>query len=86
MFSVTKSCFVIKAKSEGLVRYPNTLAPVSGSVTITTQCADNAHSTSSTLNVRCTSSGTWSGATPHCECDSDYRTATVGGKQICQSK
>ena len=27
----------------GLVRYPTTLAPASGSVTVTAQCADNAH-------------------------------------------
>ena len=41
---------VCEAKSEGLVRYPTSLAPVSGSVTVTTQCADNANTTdSSTL-------------------------------------
>ena len=28
-----------RAKTEGLVRYPTTLAPVSGSVTVTTQCS-----------------------------------------------
>ena len=50
-----------RAKSEGLVRYPTTLAPVSGAVTVTTQCADNAHGLSSSLNVLCTSSGSWSG-------------------------
>ena len=86
---MNKSCFVIavcEAQSVGLVRYPTTLAPVNGSVTVTTQCADNAHSTSSTLTVRCTSSGNWIGTTPHCECDSGYRAATVGRKQICQSK
>ena len=81
--SATPRC---AAKIEGLVHYPSTQAPVSGSVTVTTQCADNSHSTSSTLNVRCASSGNWIGATPNCECDSGYRAATVGRKQICQSK
>ena len=75
------------AKIEGLVHYPTTLAPVSGSsVTVTTECANNAHRTSPTLSVRCTSSGTWSGTTPNCECDAGYRAATVIGKQICQCK
>ena len=40
-----------EAKSEGLVRYPTTLAPVSGSVTVTTQCADNANTTDSKSRV-----------------------------------
>ena len=71
----------------GLVRYPTTLAPASGSVTVTTQCADNAHVRSgSSLSVGCTSSGSWSGTTPVCECDTGYRAVTVGGRQICQSK
>ena len=53
-----------EARTEGLVYYPPTLAPFSGSVEVATQCADNAHSTSSTLNVECTSSGSWSGDIP----------------------
>ena len=60
-----------EVKSEDLVRYPTTLAPVSGSVTVTTQCADNAHRTSSSLNVRCNHDGSWSGHTPQCECDAE---------------
>ena len=72
------------ARSVGLVRYPTTLAPASGSVTVTTQCADNAHVRSgSSLSVRCTSSGSWSG-TPVCECDAGYRAVSVSGRQICQ--
>ena len=31
-----------EARTEGLVRYPTTLAPTTGSVTVTAQCADNA--------------------------------------------
>ena len=72
------------AKSEGLVRYPTTLSPVSGSVSVTTQCADNAHRTSSSLSVSCTSSGSWSGTTPQCQCDIGYSAVTVGGRQICK--
>ena len=74
------------SKSVGLVRYPTTPAPASGSVTVTTQCADNAHVRSgSSLSVRCTSSGSWSG-TPLCECDAGYHAVSVSGRQICQSK
>ena len=74
------------AQSVGLVRYPTTLAPASGSVTVTTQCADNAHVRSgSSLSVRCTSSGYWSGTTPVCECDAGYLPVTVStGRQVCQ--
>jgi hypothetical protein len=75
-----------EARTVGLVRYPTTLAPVSGTGSVTTQCADNAHTTSSSLSVTCNSSGIWGGQTPQCQCDSGYQTATVNGRQICQSK
>ena len=43
-----------EAKSEGLVHYPTTLAQTTGSVTVSVQCADNAHIRSgSSLSVRC---------------------------------
>ena len=72
----------------GLVRYPTTLAPVSvgGYLPVITQCADNAHNTSSSLEVTCISGGNWIGTTPQCECDSGYRAVTVSRKQICQSR
>ena len=80
-------CLLCEAKSEGLVRYPTTLAPASGSVTVTTQCADNAHVRSgSSLSIRCNSSGGWSGTTPVCECDAGYCAVIVSGRQICQGK
>ena len=77
-----------EAKGVGLVRYPTTLAPASGSVTVTTQCADNAHVINSTsLNVTCTSNGTWVGQTPQCQCDDGYHEIRVNGTQIiCQGK
>ena len=72
---------VCRAISEGLVRYPTTLAPMNGSETVTALCADNAHIRSgSSLNVTCASNGSWSGLIPQCECDSGYH--AVG--QICQ--
>ena len=70
----------------GLVYYPTTIAPVSGSVSVTTQCADNAHRTSSSLSVSCTSSGKWSGTTPQCQCDTGYHPVTVIGRQICETQ
>ena len=68
----------------GLVRYPNTLAPASGTQPVTTQCADNAHRTSSTLDVTCDSSGNWGSQSPQCQCDPGYQTITEDGRQLCQ--
>ena len=70
----------------GLVHYPITQAPVGGSVTVTTQCADNAHTrTNSSLNVTCTSTGSWSGTTPQCDCNDGYIEAkTEDGELFCQ--
>ena len=74
-----------EAKSEGLVRYPPTMAPISGSVTVTAQCADNAHMTSSSLSVMCTSDGSWS-EVPQCQCDTGYHAVAVSGRQLCRGK
>ena len=63
---------VCPAQIVGLVNYPATNAPESGSLTVEAKCADNAHVRSgSSLSVRCTSSGSWSG-NPKCECDTGY--------------
>ena len=71
----------------GLVRYPTTLAPVSGSVTIATQCADNAHvRTGHRVDVRCASDGIWLGTVPQCECNVGYHSVSVGGILICQGQ
>ena len=73
---------ICDARIDGLVRYNATLAPASGSVTVTTQCADNAQRTSSSLNAFCSSTGSWSG-NPRCECDDGYEVMTVDGRQKC---
>ena len=75
-----------EAKAVGLVRYPHTQAPASGTQSVTTQCADNAHSTISSLSVTCDSGGNWGSQTPRCQCNSGYQTATVNGRQICQGE
>ena len=82
LFGVT-DVILCEAKTEGLVHYPTTLAPVSGSVTVTVQCADNAHSTIGT-NITCMSDGSWSG-TVHCQCNDGYILVEVShSKKICQ--
>ena len=56
-------------------------------MTVTTQCADNAHIRSgSSLNVTCDSNGNWSGLIPQCECDVGHHITTVDGRQICQGE
>ena len=71
------------AQSVGLVRYPATPVPDSGSTTVSAQCADNARRvSSSSLSVRCSSTGSWSGS-PQCQCNSGYDEATIEGRQVC---
>ena len=74
------------AQAVGLVRYPATQAPVSGTVSVQTQCVDNAHRSSSSLSVRCDSDGHWSSGSPECECDLGYREVTQNGKRMCEGK
>ena len=75
------------AQSVDLVHYPRTTAPATGSVTECAQCAENAHTQAgSSLTVTCSSTGSWTGQTPVCECDTGYEAATVSGVQICQGQ
>ena len=77
-----------EAKSEGLVRYPTTLAPFTGNRRVTVQCADNAYNISNYMTVRCGHDGVWSqilgGPSPRCFCSPGYRTASVKGRDICR--
>ena len=80
-------CAVCVAQTVGLVHYPPTSAPFNGSVTVTVECSENAHIINSTsLNVTCTSNGSWSGETPQCQCHEGYYTVNVSGTQRCQGK
>ena len=77
-------CYVCRAKTEGLVRYPTTLAPGTGSVEVLAQCADNAHTTSSSLTVTCIAGGAWSMLIPQCQCNEGYNENIVSGRSICE--
>ena len=61
------------------------MAPVSGSVTVTTQCTQNSHDTSD-LSVTCESGGVWAGPIPVCQCDSGYHVVMDAnlGKEVCE--
>ena len=52
----------------GLVHYPSTVAPHQGTVTVTTECVENAVPTSQSLSVTCDSSGVWGSENPQCAC------------------
>ena len=79
MFADPEFC---EAQTVGLVRYPATLAPNSGSTTVTAQCADNARRVSSSLSVTCNSTGSWFGS-PRCQCNAGYDAVTVEERQVC---
>ena len=74
--------------NDGLVRYPTVLAPAGGVKAVTVQCADNANNTTLFMTVWCDTFGGWkrvfSNPFPRCQCNSGYRIATVGFRQICQ--
>ena len=82
LYSYTDVC---PAQSVGLVRYPATTAPESGSRTVIAQCADNARRVSSSLSVTCRSTGSWSGS-PQCQCNTGYRAVNFSERQICQGR
>ena len=74
-----------RAQAVGLVRYPTTQAPTSGTESVTTQCVPNAQKSSSSLDVMCSSDGYWSSERPTCQCNIGYQMATNGdGNQVCE--
>ena len=69
----------------GLVLYPETPAPVFGSVNVQFTCVDNAYIPESESNtVTCYHNGTWSTEVPVCECNVGYENTETncGGKSI----
>ena len=69
------------------MRYPTTLAPVSGSKGVSVQCADSLD-----MIAWCVSGGSWALTAnftgtppfPNCECDNGYRVSPGNGRKICQ--
>ena len=73
-----------RAQAVGLVRYPVTQAPASGTIFVTTQCVPNAKRNSSSLTVSCGSDGCWGSERPTCQCNVGYQMATnTDGNQVC---
>ena len=62
--------YICPSRQEGLVLYPLTPAPVSGSVNINIKCVDNA--VSGSPQVTCHSNGTWGPENPVCKCRPGY--------------
>ena len=81
------------ALNVGLVRYPATVAPETGSIVIEAICADNAHSISLNMLVKCRYDGFWiisnliqPPITPRCQCNEGYHEASVDGRMICEGE
>ena len=76
------------AKNDGLVRYPTVLVPIRGTITVHVHCADNANNATFLMMVLCDNPGGWrrifGHPLPRCQCNSGYRIATVGSREICQ--
>ena len=67
----------------GLVDYPSTTAPETGTLTVTTQCVENAVESSPSLSVTCDSSGNWGNETPRCQCREGHTRVNQSGIEIC---
>ena len=69
-----------------LLRRPTTPAPVSGSVAVTPNCAENAHlSTGAHDGLMCSSDGTWLEISQiNCECNKGYKESENG--TTCEGK
>ena len=61
-------------QSAGIARHPATQAPVNETVSVTSQCAENAHHTelSQPNSLFCSSEGKWNNDQTVCECDWGY--------------
>ena len=52
----------------GLVYYPATGAPESGTINVVTECVKSAKQTSTSMTVTCDSTGSWGDENPQCQC------------------
>ena len=65
--------YICPSRQVGLILYPETPAPVSGSVNVQFTCVDNAYIPKSESDtVTCYHNGTWSTEVPVCECNVGY--------------
>ena len=71
-------------KQIGLVRYPDTPAPITGSASVDVSCADNAESSSSAA-VTCDREGQWGPEMPTCGC-SPGREINLASGDSCNSE
>ena len=77
--------YICPSRQVGLVLYPETLAPESGSVNVQLTCVDNAYIPESESDtVTCYHNGTWSTEVPVCECNVGYENmgTNCSGKSI----
>ena len=77
--------FICLSRQVGLVLYPETPAPVSGSVNVQFTCVDNAYIPETESDtVTCYYNETWSTEVPVCECNVGYENmgTNCSGKSI----
>ena len=77
--------YICPSRQEGLVLYPETPAPESGSVNVQLTCVDNAYIPESESDtVICYYNGTWSTEVTVCECNVGYENmgTNCSGKSI----
>ena len=78
---------ICPSHQEGLVLYPETPAPVSGSVNVQLTCVDNAYISESESDVvTCNYDGTWGNDFPVCECNLGYADITENKVPNCVGK
>ena len=76
-------CLFCPEQRVGLVDYPSTTAPETGTLTVTTKCVENAVESSPSLSVTCDSSGNWGNETPRCQCREGHTKENQNGIEIC---
>ena len=76
--------YICPKRQVGLVLYPETPAPVSGSVNINVKCVDNAV-VSGSPQATCHSNGTW-GPNTQCKCNLGYANMTENMMPRCVGK